>query len=313
MAGYKRPRCESESPADAEQSSGSVGAKKSKNANGETGSPKRKRPPRDRAEEQLLNRLDREQYEEVMKLLPNRFELAYREHYAREKFWDQFYSTEGPGTCPERRNQTLNSRVRKIVEERRKSCPWYFWGLEGYTRERFPKKWPHFYKDGDAGDASEDSQLLYPWDELNATTASSPATPKGADKTGLWDLPSSEMEKSIEDVKLQMAEIRTVLDEKEKKANELRKKTVAMVNELQRKTVTDCAKIEAEASEKVDEVRREAAALTNKIQTEADAKFNEIQTDVSKLEEAMKEKQTVLEVQEITPAARKANDSHGNQ
>lgn len=93
MAGDKRARCETEDLedlADAGPSNGSIEAKKLKTATGETDSLKRQRPPRDRTEEQLLNRLDQEEYEEVMKLLPNRFELAYREHYAREKFWDKF-------------------------------------------------------------------------------------------------------------------------------------------------------------------------------------------------------------------------------
>ncbi|KFY82798.1 hypothetical protein V498_08448 [Pseudogymnoascus sp. VKM F-4517 (FW-2822)] len=249
MAPYKRPRCETEDPED------------------------------DRAEEQLLNRLDQEKYEEEMRLLPSRFGLAYRNRRARKKFWDKFYSTDELGIYSECPNQSLNARARKIVEERRKSCPWYFWGLEGYTRKRFPEGWPYFYENGHEGNVSEDNQLLYPWDdELHATSAGSPAAAKGADKAGLWDLPSSEMEKSVEDTKMQIAEIKAMLVEKLRKFGEL----------------------QTEADAKIDEIR-----------TEVDAKINEIETDVTKLEETIKEKKSILEVQEITLAARRANDSYG--
>lgn len=232
-------------------------------------------------------------------------------------------STDGPGTCPERRNQSLNSRVRKIVEERRKSCPWYFWGLEGYTRERFPEGWLCFYENGDVGDASQDNQLLYPWDNLHASNAGSPAAAKGADKTELWDLPLSEMEKSVKSIKLQIAESRAMLDEKKAKASKIRTEASATVNTREREAIASLHKIQTEAdaqvrkikrvaSAKCNKIRTEADALHIKIQTEADAKFNESQADISELEETMKEKQSLLEVQEITLAARRANDSYVN-
>ncbi|OBT68170.1 hypothetical protein VE03_02404 [Pseudogymnoascus sp. 23342-1-I1] len=315
MAPYKRARCETEDLSDAgESTNGPVEAKKSKTANGEPDTLKRKRPPRDRAEEQLLNRLDQEQYEKAMKLLPSRFELVHREYCAREKFWDKFYSTDGPGTFPERRNQSLNSRVRKIVEERRKSCPWYFWGLEGYTRDRFPDAWLCFYVDGDAGNASQDDQLLYPWDdEVHAMSTGSPAAAKVADKIGLWDLPSSEMEKSVEDIKMQIAKVKAVLHEKETEAGGLLTRADAMVDTKQREAAATRDKIQKEADAKIDKMQREVDEKCHKIKIETEAKLNEIYSDISKLEEALKEKESILEVQEITLVARRATDSYANQ
>lgn len=221
-------------------------------------------------------------------------------------------STEGPGTFPERRNQPLNSRVEKVVVERRLSCPWYFWGLEGFTRERFPEGWPYFYEDGEEGDVSQDNQLLYPWEELQTTSAASPVAAKGANKTGIWNLPSSEMEKSVEDMKLQIAEARAMLDEKKRKADDLRAQASTTVDGIQKKAVAVRNQILAGAEEESRKMQREADAKCDKIRKEADTEFNEIQTDVSKLEQTMKEKEAVLEVREITLAARRANDSYAN-
>ncbi|KFY45212.1 hypothetical protein V495_03076 [Pseudogymnoascus sp. VKM F-4514 (FW-929)] len=277
MASSKRARCETESPIDAQFSTnGSGDPKKPKTANGTAGSSGKPRPPINRAEEQELNRLDQREYKEIMDRMvkspksPSR--LQQNEYVARRIFWARFYAMGADDFSPERRSQTFHPHIQIIIAERRKSCPWYIWGLEGHVRNRFPDAWAHVYKDGEDENAILANQVLYPWDEPRVTTSNSSAGVKSQDKKGLWDLPSNEMEKSIGDIEIQLSKVRTHTEKKKSKVIEVRKETEA----------------------KIDQIRTEANQKIERLRTESENQIDTLQLDISDFELTIREKQTDL-------------------
>jgi hypothetical protein len=311
MASSKRARCETESPIDAQLSTnGSGDPKKPKTANGRAGSSRKPRPPRNRAEEQELNRLDQKEYKGIMDRMVKSTSAPWsKEFAARSYFWDKFCKSCPPSglnldqyvkltnfldamgptdDCPERYRQSYHSNVRITIAERQKLCPWYFWGLEGHVRKLFPEAWPHVYEDGEDENATPDTQFLFPWDEPRATTSNSSGGVKGQDKKGLWDLPSNEMEKSIGDIEIQLSKMKVHTEKKKSAGIEVRK----------------------EAEAKIIAIRTEADAKIERIRAEYEKQIETLQFDISDFEETMKGKQEALEVRRSILAARKALDSY---
>lgn len=287
MTGDKRARCETEDPADMGPSNGSVQAKKPKTKNGKPGSSKTKRPPRNLAEEQELNKLDQKEYVKITENLSRPGTTLDLALLARRVFWKKFYKNHlsvsilnpltfldarsGEDTCPEEHTAILNSRGRDTVAERRKSCPWFFWGLDGYVRQDFPEGWTYFFEDGEEGHDSLDSPLLFPWDQTQAASANSTGVTKAMDKTGSFALPLNELEKAIESNEKEIWKATSLRDWKKAESGVMRKRA-------------------AEFNRKADKLDGEVA-----------------QSDGT-----LKEKGPLLEVQKLVLAARRANDSYGN-
>ena len=288
MAGDKRARCETEDPEDVGPSNGSVEAKKPKTKNGKPGSSKRKRPPRNLVEEQELNKLDQKEYAKITENLSRPGTTLDLALLARRVFWKKFcknhlsVSILNPltfldargdvDTCPEDHTQMLNSRGRDTVAERRKSCPWFFWGLDGYVRQDFPEGWTYFFEDGEEDRDSLDSPLLFPWNQTQAASADSTGATRDMDKTGSFALPLNELEKAIEDNEKEMSKATSQRDRKRAESGVMRKKA-------------------AEFNRKADKLDGEVA-----------------QSD-----ETLKQIQPLLGLQKLILAARKANESYGNQ
>ncbi|KFY84331.1 hypothetical protein V500_09408 [Pseudogymnoascus sp. VKM F-4518 (FW-2643)] len=295
MAGYKRSRCETEGPEDVGPSHGSVEAKKPKTENGETKSPKRKRPPRTVAEEQKLNRLDQKEYDKIVSSLAIR-DVVNREFHARRKFWEKFYARSKADNCPEDQAEMLNSRGRDIVEDRRRSCPWFVWGLDGYTRQQFPEEWTCFYEDGEKEDIYLGIPVIFPWDETQDTSAGSSEVKVIMDKTGSFALPLSDLEKLIEGNEKEISGATSLRDKKRAESDAMRKKATEFQtksDKFNQKIIEFKAKV-ADSSKKATEFNKEA---------------DKLDVDVARSDETLKQIQPLLEVQKLILAARKANDS----
>ncbi|OBT53834.1 hypothetical protein VE04_06109 [Pseudogymnoascus sp. 24MN13] len=301
MAGYKRPRCESESPADAEQSSGSVGAKKSKTTNGEAKSPKRPRPPRTLEEKQKLNWLDQEEYVKMKNKLsrPGIHNLEL-ESLARREFWAKFYATSEEDTFPEDQSEKLNSLGRDTVKERRKSCPWYVWGHDGYARQKYPEEWTCFYEEGEKKDIYLGSPLHFDGEGTQNMSAESSGANSFIDKTGAFALSLNELEKAIEDNEKEISRETSLLDKKRAESYAMRKKAT----EFKTKSDTFSQKIIEFNTKFVD---------SSKKATEFNKEADKLTTEVVRSDETLKQKQALLKVQKLVLAARRANDRYDNQ
>lgn len=195
-------------------------------------------------------------------------------------------------TYPEDQAEMLNSRGRGIVAERRKACPWYVWGLDGYTRQRFPEGWTCFYEDGEEGGDSLDSPLLFPWDGTQATSA--------VDKTGSFALPLNELEKAIENNEKEISRATSLRDTKRAESDAMRKKAT----EFQTKSDKFNQKVIEFTTKFVD---------SSKKATEFNKEADKLDAEVTRSDETLKQKQPLLEVQKLVLAARRVNDSYDNQ
>lgn len=316
MAGYKRPRCETETPEDiADTTNGSMRAKKPKCANDEAGSSRRPRPPKTPAEAQELNRLDQKEYDEIIKRSSSILGIENHEFLARKEFWEKFctYNLQSyisspltssdartGDTFPENDKEKLNSRARNIVAERRKSRPWYIWGLDGYNREQFPGGWPHLYEDGEEEGASLDSPPSISCDQAQATSTDPGRTSKIVDKTGSFALPLNELEKVVEVTEKEISD--TTRQQNQKKAESQRMRREAF--ELK----ANSAKWNQRALQFTAQSDRSTKQAL-KLYDEA----NKLDAEVAKSDGILNQKQPLLDVQKLVLAARRANDSYGNK
>jgi hypothetical protein len=316
MTGYKRSRCETETPEDvADTTNDSVKAKKPKSANDAAGSSRKPRLPKNLAEEQELNRLDQKEYYEIIERLSYIPGIENHEFLARKEFWEKFctYHLQSyissqltssdamiGDTFPENDGEKLNSRARNIVAERRKSRPWYIWGLDGYNREQFPGGWPHLYEDGEEEGASLNSQPSVPCDQAQAKSADPSRTSKIVDKTGSFALPLNELEKVVEVTEKEISD--TIRQQNQKKLESRRMRKMA-------------------AERKADSVKWNQKAFKFTAESERSTKqalelvdrADKLDAEVAKSDGILNQKQPLLDVQKLVLAARRANDSYGNK
>ncbi|KFY06835.1 hypothetical protein V492_07702 [Pseudogymnoascus sp. VKM F-4246] len=304
MPGSRRTRCETETPEDVEQQTGGHGnAKKPKTDNGNTGNTgatKRQRPPRNAVEEQLLNKLDQEEFVKITKKLssPENPATLDLEKLVRSVFWDKFYARDGE-VCPEGHTAMLNARGRDTVTERRKSCPWFFWGLDGYTRQKFPEGWTFYYEDGEQDAGSFDSPLLFPLGPTQSANTPTEAT-RVEDKTGSFALPLNELEETINNSEKEISMAMSLRNRKKAESKAMRKKA-------------------ADFQTKSDRFNQMATAFhakfldSHKKAAECKTEADRLDAEVAQSDGILKEKQPLFEVQKLVLAARKANHSYGNQ
>ncbi|OBT46913.1 hypothetical protein VE00_01970 [Pseudogymnoascus sp. WSF 3629] len=300
MTGYERPRCETEAPEDvADTTNDSVKAKKPKSANDAAGSSRKPRLPKNLAEEQELNRLDQKEYDEIIERLSYIPGIENHEFLARKEFWEKFYAMTGD-TFPENDGEKLNSRARNIVAERRKSRPWYIWGLDGYNREQFPGGWPHLYEDGEEEGASLNSQPSVPCDQAQAKSADPSRTSKIVDKTGSFALPLNELEKVVEVTEKEISD--TIRQQNQKKLESRRMRKMAAERKANSvKWNQKAFKFTAESERST----KQALELVDRA--------DKLDAEVAKSDGILNQKQPLLDVQKLVLAARRANDSYGNK
>lgn len=193
----------------------------------------------------------------------------------------------------------MNSHARNTIAERRKSCPWFFWGLDGYTRHKFPEGWTYFYENGEEGSDSLDSPQVFPWDQTQASNADSSALAKVVDKTGSYALSLSELETAIEDNEKEISVATSVRDKNKAKSEAMRTKAIRF-------------KAESLSYTKTAATFNSKAITRSKNTVECDDSADKLDVEVATSEEILKQKKPLLEVQKLVLAARRANDSYGN-
>ncbi|OBT86108.1 hypothetical protein VE02_05433 [Pseudogymnoascus sp. 03VT05] len=300
MAGYKRPRCKTETAADvADTTNGSMRAKKPKSASDEAGSLRRPRPPKKPAEEQELNRLDQKEYDEIIKRLSYIPGIENHEFLARKEFWEKFYARTGD-TFSESGEEKMNSRAHNIVAERRKSRPWYIWGLDGYNREQFPEGWPHLYEDGEEEGASQDIPPSVPLVQAQATSADSNRKSVIVDKTGSYGLPLIELEKAVEDNEKEISALISLQDQKMAESEEIRIEAIQL-------------KAGAAEGKRMAAYNNAKAVPWSENAAKLDKQADKLDVEVATSKNTLKQKQPLLEVQKLVLAARRAIDNYDNQ
>ncbi|KFY50264.1 hypothetical protein V496_09459 [Pseudogymnoascus sp. VKM F-4515 (FW-2607)] len=297
MAPYKRARCETEDPEDAGESTNGL-AKKPKPASDEAGSSKKQRLPRTLAEEQELNKLDQNEYVKITKKVSNPETTFDEELLARREFWLKFYAGNKMDTYPEDNAAKLNSHARDTVAERRKACPWYFWGLDGYTRQNFPEGWTYFYENREEGGDSLDSPQVFLWDQTQVSNVDSSASATVADKTESYALPLNELEKAVEDNENEISLATSLRDKGEAESRTMRMEAINCNGKF-----AAYLKVAAHSNAK--------AVIYRKMAVNFDKGADKLDVEVNRSKEILKQKQPLLEIQKLVLAARRANDSYG--
>jgi hypothetical protein len=165
---------------------------------------------------------------------------------------------------PEPRSQNLNSYGRAMVAERRKACPWYFLGLDGYRRKHYPQRWPYVYEDGEEGNDSNGSGIerpFFPQHEAKATTSESNAAASDTTEGNFWGPAAANIQKEIRQNTLEIAKLSSKQDEENAKIESIKAEILELGKALEdRRSRLDLQKT-ALAAVRAYEIHRDQSGM----------------------------------------------------